>query len=58
MKDQYILVIDYVPGQAWEAHFEGEEPTLGTGGFGWEAQDPQSLLSSVAEALTERMSRS
>jgi hypothetical protein len=47
----FTLVIDYVPGQGWEAAFEGDQPTLGTGGFGWEAENPALLLAYVTPAL-------
>jgi len=47
----FTLVIDYVPGQGWEAHFDGDQPTLGTGGFGWEAENPAMLLAYVTTAL-------
>jgi len=50
----YILIIDHVPGQSWEAHFDGEAPTLGLGGFGWEASNPRDLLSYAATALERR----
>lgn len=48
---QYSLTIDYIDGQGWEAHFEGEDPTLDTGGFGFEAQTPGELMTCVARAL-------
>jgi hypothetical protein len=50
---QFTLVIDYVPGQGWEAAFEGDQPTLGTGGSGWEASDPAALLRAVIPALRQ-----
>lgn len=47
----FTLIIDYVPGQSWEAAFEGDQPTLGTGGAGWEADSPALLLAKVTTAL-------
>ena len=47
----YDLHIDYVEGQGWEAHFEGDEPTLDTGGIGFEGQAPGELMTYVARAL-------
>lgn len=51
MPKQYVLVIDHVPGQGWEAHFDGDRPTLGTGGAGWEARSASTLLAYAANAL-------
>ena len=53
----FTLVIGYVPGQGWEAAFEGGKPTLGTGGEGWSAETPNVLLAYVTAAL-ERVHRS
>jgi len=53
MPRQFTLIIDYVPGQGWEAAFEGGFPTLNTGGLGWEADTPEELLTSVAPALRQ-----
>jgi hypothetical protein len=50
---QFTLVIDYVPGQGWEAAFDGDQPTLGTGGAGWEADNPVLLLRYVLPALRQ-----
>jgi hypothetical protein len=51
----WSLTIDHVPGQGWEAHFEGSEPTLGTGGFGWEAPSAELVLAYAADALNEQV---
>ena len=41
----WSVVVDYVPGQGWEACIEGED------GGGWEAQDVHTLLTYVASGL-------
>ena len=50
---QFTLIIDYVPGQGWEAAFDGGAPTLNTGGFGWAAGNPAGLLRNVTPALAQ-----
>jgi hypothetical protein len=46
--EQYVIVIDHVPGQGWEAHIDHADIDASVG---WESTDPITLLAAVARDL-------